>query len=136
MKLKERVTRNRRIAKPGASGAWNRDVPRMAEVAKKRVALNLDAESGCESVGVVPGDGGGGSVGDQPDAAEGDRRRSERAGGGMTASARAVCACQVVRTTSLAGGERAANKILFGTQMCTYNPCRGNKRKGIEDFWE
>ena len=20
--------------------------------------------------------------------------------------------------------------------MCTYNQCRGNKRKGLEDFWE
>src|SRR5208283_1671333 len=35
------------------------------------------------------------------------------------------------RRVGAVGGEWLANKILFGTQMCTYNPCRGNERKGI-----
>jgi hypothetical protein len=79
--------------------------------------------------------GAGWQLGDQPDAAAGDGRRSERAGG-MTAFAGAVCAYQVVRTADMARGEWSANKILFGTQMCTYNLYRSNKRKGFEGFWE
>jgi hypothetical protein len=63
-----------------------------------------DAESGCGCAGVVPGDGAGVSVGDQPEAAAGDGRRSEREEG-MMASAGAVCAYQVVRTTRAATGE-------------------------------
>jgi hypothetical protein len=94
-----------------------------------------DAESGCGCAGVVPGDGAGVSVGDQPDAAAGYGRRSERAGG-ITASASAVCAYLVICTMDMAKGEQAANKILFATQICTYNLCRGNKRKGLGDFWE
>jgi hypothetical protein len=52
----------------------------------------------------------------------------------MTVSAGAVYAYHVVRTIGASRGERAANKILFGTQMCTYKPCTANKLKWFRDF--
>jgi len=33
-------------------------------------------------------------------------------------------------------GEYMANKVFLGIQICTYNPCRDKKRKGLGDFRE
>jgi len=136
----------------GTLGAWNRDVPRgrgrrsltakiwtgkiRAKRARELKGLAEGGEeagyrkSGCGCVGAVRGMGAWVSVGDHPDAAEG---MEEEAKGreGVTASAGAVCAYQDVGTTNWGGGGRVANKILFGTQMCTYNLWRGNKRKRL-----